>query len=161
MNIFLIAALANNRVIGKEGKIPWHLKEDLAHFKKLTSNSVVIMGRKTYESIGKPLSNRINLVMTRNAKEIKDLKVVPNSKVALEVASTYSKDIFIIGGENIYREFLPFSTKMFLTEVEIDINGDTFFPQWDKQDWTEVSREKKIDAENKIKFSFIEYKRVT
>ena len=110
MNIILIAALANNRVIGKEGKIPWNLKEDLARFKKLTSNSVVIMGRKTYESIGKPLSNRINLVMTRNAKEIKGLKVVPNSQVALEVASTYSKDIFIIGGENIYREFLPFST---------------------------------------------------
>ena len=161
MNIILIAALANNRVIGKEGKIPWNLKEDLARFKKLTSNSVVIMGRKTYESIGKPLSKRINLVMTRNAKEIKGLKVVPNSQVALEVASTYSKDIFIIGGENIYREFLPFSTKMFLTEVEIDINGDTFFPQWDKQDWIEVSREQKIDPEHKIKFSFIEYKRVT
>ena len=95
MNIILIAAIANKRVIGKKGKIPWYLKEDLRHFKKLTSGSAVIMGRKTYESIGKPLPNRINIVLTRNPKNFSNIKEVTSTQEALKVALKTNKDIYI------------------------------------------------------------------
>ena len=161
MNIALVAAVAKNRVIGRQGKIPWHIKDDLLHFKNLTTESAVIMGRKTYESIGKPLPNRTNIVMTRRPGRLKDIREVYSKNQALAVALEFSKDIYIIGGENIYREFLPLAKKMFLTEIALEVSGDTHFPEWAKKEWIEVSRINKEDQSQDIKYSFVEYKRLS
>tara|TARA_B100000029_G_scaffold483487_1_gene534692 strand:+ start:662 stop:1147 length:486 start_codon:yes stop_codon:yes gene_type:complete len=160
MNIILIAAIANNGVIGKEGKIPWYLKEDLQHFKNLTTGSIVIMGRKTYESIGKPLPNRNNIVLTRNPKNIKNIIEVTDTQEALNTALKINKDIYVIGGEFIYREFLPMAVKMYLTEIDLDVKGgDVFFPYWSKKEWEEISRFSKKDIDQNISYSFVEYER--
>ena len=159
MKISLIAAFAKERVIGKEGKIPWALKEDLKHFRNKTEGCSVVMGRKTYESIGRPLSNRLNIVMTRTPKKIKGVTEVINKELAIEIASTFSKEIFIIGGERIYEEFLPLASKMYLTEINIEVDGDTFFPIWNLNDWKELSRKDCKDLNQNIEYSFLEYVR--
>ena len=159
MKISLIAAFAEEGVIGKDGKIPWTLKEDLKHFRNQTEGCSVVMGRKTYESIGRPLPNRLNIVMTRNPKRQEGIKEVSNTKDALKVASSYSDEIFIIGGEKIYEEFLPLATKMYLTKIDIKVNGDTFFPSWNKNEWKELSKQDKKDVDQGIEYWFLEYER--
>ena len=159
MKISLIAAFAEEGVIGKDGKIPWTLKEDLRHFRKKTEGCSVVMGRKTYESIGRPLPKRLNIVMTKNPKMLKGVKEVSSRKEALEIASTYSNEVFIIGGEKIYEEFLPLATKMYLTKIDIKTKGDAFFPKWNVNDWEELSRQDKQDRNQNIKYCFLEYKR--
>ena len=159
MKISLIAAFAEEGVIGKDGEIPWTLKEDLKHFRSKTEGCSVVMGRKTYESIGRPLPNRLNIVMTKNPKMLKGVKEVSNRKEALEIASTYSNEVFIIGGEKIYEEFLPIATKMYLTKIDIKTKGDAFFPKWNVNDWEELSRQDKEDQNQNIKYCFLEYKR--
>jgi len=159
LKISLIAAFAEEGVIGKDGKIPWTLKEDLKHFRKKTEGCSVVMGRKTYESIGRPLPNRLNIVMTNNPKMLKGVKEVSNRKEALEIASTYSNEVFIIGGEKIYEEFLPMATNMYLTKIDIKTKGDAFFPKWNVNDWEELSRQDKEDQNQNIKYCFLEYKR--
>ena len=159
MKISLIAAFAEERVIGKNGKIPWTLKEDLKHFRNKTEGCSVVMGRKTYESIGGPLPNRLNIVMTRNPKKLEGVKEVTNKEEALEIASSYSDEVFVIGGEKIYEEFLPMATKMYLTKIDIKVKGDSFFPKWSLNDWKELSRNDKKDLDQNIKYCFLEYKR--
>ena len=159
MKISLIAAFAEEGVIGKDGKIPWTLKEDLKHFRNKTEGCSVVMGRKTYESIGRPLPNRLNIVMTRNPKRQEGIKEVSNTKDALKVASSYSDEIFIIGGEKIYEEFLPLATKMYLTKIDIKVKGDTFFPSWNKNEWKELSKQDKKDVDQGIEYWFLEYER--
>ncbi len=159
MKISLIAAFAEEGVIGKDGKIPWTLKEDLKHFRNKTEGCSVVMGRKTYESIGRPLPNRLNIVMTKNPKMLEGVKEVSNRKEALEIASTYSNEVFIIGGEKIYEEFLPMATKMYLTKIDIKTKGDAFFPKWNVNDREELSRQDKQDRNQNIKYCFLEYKR--
>ena len=160
MEIILIAAVSKDRVIGKQGGIPWKIKEDLSFFKEKTLNSPIIMGRATYNSIGRPLPNRLNIVMTRSAKNTEGVTEVTSVKKAIETASK-SKDsskVYVIGGVNIYKEFLPIANKMIITEVELNIeDGDTFFPEWDIDEWKEQSRDQR--EENGIKFSFVEYTR--
>ena len=159
MKISLIAAFAEEGVIGKDGKIPWTLKEDLKHFRNKTEGCSVVMGRKTYESIGRPLPNRLYIVMTKNPKMLEGVKEVSSRKEALEIASTYSNEVFIIGGEKIYEEFLPMATKMYLTKIDIKTKGDAFFPKWNVNDWEELSRQDKEDLNQNIKYCFLEYKR--
>ena len=159
MKISLIAAFAKERVIGKDGKIPWAIKEDLEYFRYKTEGCSVVMGRKTYESIGRPLSNRLNIVMTRTPKKIKGVTEVINKKRAIEIASTFSEEIFIIGGEGSYEEFLPLASKMYLTEINIEVEGDTFFPNWNLNDWKELSRKDCKDLNQNIEYSFLEYVR--
>jgi len=159
LKISLIAAFAEERVIGKGGKIPWTLKEDLKYFRNKTDGCSVVMGRKTYESIGKPLPNRLNIVMTRNPKNLEGVEEVTNREEALEIASSYSDEVFIIGGEKIYEEFLPLSTKMYLTKIDIKVSGDTFFPNWNPNDWKEISKQHKKDLDQDIEYCFLEYKK--
>ena len=160
MEIILIAAVSKDKVIGRQGGIPWKKKEDLNFFKEKTLNSPIIMGRATYNSIGRPLSNRLNIVMTKSTKNTEGVTEVTSVKEAIETASK-SKDsskVYVIGGENIYKEFLPIAHRMIITEVELDIEGgDTFFPEWSIGEWQEQSRDQR--EENGIKFSFVEYKR--
>jgi len=160
MEIILIAAVSKDRVIGKQGRIPWKIKEDLSFFKEKTLNSPIIMGRSTYNSIGRPLPNRLNIVMTRSAKKTEGVTEVTSVKEAVETASKNknSSKVYVIGGENIYKEFLPIAHRMIITEVELYVEGgDTFFPEWSINEWQEQNRDQK--EENGIKFSFVEYTR--
>ena len=158
MEIFLIAAVDKNLAIGKDGKIPWHIKEDLQYFLKNTLNTSMIMGRSTFDSIGKPLPNRQNIVMTKSPANREGVIEVSDVVSAIKEAKKSSNKISIIGGESIYRKFLPLANKLLITEIDITVEGaDTFFPAWQKQKWTEKSRTNSM--ENGIEYSFVEYLR--
>ena len=158
MEIILIAAVDKNLAIGKDGKIPWEVKEDLKFFRENTEDSAIIMGRATFDSIGRPLPKRKNIVMTRTFKGREGVIEVNSSKDALEQAKSYSEKIHIIGGEYIYKEFLPLATKLLITEIDIEVvSPDAFFPEWDINQWKEISR--KQSSENGLNFSFVEYQR--
>ena len=149
---------SKNLAIGKDGKIPWEVKEDLKFFRENTEDSAIIMGRATFDSIGRPLPKRKNIVMTRTFKGREGVIEVNSSKDALEQAKSYSEKINIIGGEYIYKEFLPLATKLLITEIDIEvISPDAFFPEWDINQWKEISR--KQSSENGLNFSFVEYQR--
>tara|TARA_X000000368_G_scaffold92931_1_gene71042 strand:- start:866 stop:1345 length:480 start_codon:yes stop_codon:yes gene_type:complete len=156
MEIVLIAAVDINLAIGKEGKIPWDIKEDLKFFRQNTENTAIIMGRATYDSIGRPLPNRKNIVMTRSIQGRDGVVEVSSSQEAINEARSYSEKVNIIGGEYIYKEFLPLATKLLITEIELEVDSaDAFFPKWDFKIWKEISRQK--SSENGINFSFVEY----
>jgi len=156
MEIVLIAAVDINLAIGKEGKIPWDIKEDLKFFRQNTENTAIVMGRATYDSIGKPLPNRKNIVMTRSIQGRDGVVEVSSSQEAINEARSYSEKVNIIGGEYIYKEFLPLATKLLITEIELEVDSaDAFFPKWDLKIWKEISRQK--SSENGINFSFVEY----
>ena len=158
MDITLIAAVDNNLAIGKDGKIPWDIKEDLKFFREKTIDSAIIMGRATFESIGRPLPNRKNIVMTRSPANRQGVYEVTSKEEALDEAILFSKEINIIGGEYIYKEFLPLATKLLITRVALEVDSpDAYFPEWRKEDWIEVSS--KESEENGIKFKFLEYVR--
>ena len=160
MEIILIAAVLKDKVIGKQGGIPWKIKEDLSFFKEKTLNSPIIMGRATYNSIGRPLPNRLNIVMTRSVKNTEGVTEVTSADKAIEAASINrdSSRVYIIGGQNIYKEFLPIAHRMIITEVDLYIkDGDTFFPEWNISEWKEQSRDQR--EENGTRFSFVEYTR--
>src|SRR5574342_17806 len=145
--INIIAAMAKNRVIGKNNKLPWHIADDLKNFKKLTSGSVVIMGRKTFESIGKPLPNRVNIVISSSMPETEGVIVCHDIPAALEKARSYNKEIFIIGGATIYQQTIPWADRMYLSYVKGDYDGDAFFPQYDESQWRVERREDFPDFE--------------
>jgi len=158
MEIILIAAVDKNLAIGKDGKIPWEVKEDLKFFRENTEDSAIIMGRATFDSIGRPLPKRKNIVMTRTFKGREGVIEVNSSKDALEQAKSYSEKINIIGGEYIYKEFLPLATKLLITEIDIEvISPDAFFPEWALNQWKEISR--KQSSEKGLNFSLVEYQR--
>ena len=156
MEIILIAAADINLAIGKDDKIPWNIKEDLKFFKKKTENTAIIMGRATYDSIGRPLPNRKNIVMTRSVEGREGVVEVNSSEEAIREARSYSERVNIIGGEYIYKEFLPVATKLLITEIKLEVDSaDTYFPAWDKNIWKEISRQ--TGSENGVNFSFVEY----
>ena len=158
MEIFLIAAVDKNLAIGKNGKIPWHIKEDLQFFQKNTLNTAMIMGRSTFDSIGKPLPNRKNIVMTNSPTNREGVIEVCDIESAIKEAKKDSTKISIIGGQSIYKEFMPLANKLLITEIDIVVErADTFFPAWDKKEWTEQSRINSM--ENGIEYSFVEYLR--
>lgn len=143
--VSIIVAKSENGVIGRDGKLPWYIPEDLKRFKKLTTGKTVIMGRKTYESLpkeSKPLPDRINIVISKNKNfSAKDCIVVDSLEKAIK-KSDNNKEIFIIGGGEIYKESLKYSDKIYVTEVEGNFEGDTFFPTLDSK-WKEVNKEEK------------------
>ena len=138
-NLHLIAAVARNRVIGYNGQIPWNIPEDLQHFKELTMGHTVIMGRRTFASIGRPLPGRENIIVTSTLYEIPGCIIVRSLAEALELASR--EIIFIIGGQQLYKEALPLAEYLDLTFVDAEPEGDTFFPEVNWNDYEEVSRE--------------------
>ena len=133
MSISIIVAMTNNRVIGKDNEMPWHLSDDLKNFKKLTLGKTVIMGRLTYDSIGKPLPNRKNIVLSRSLKD-KKVDVLSNVEEALEVTSA-EEEVFIIGGQDIYSQTIKKATKLYITMIDCEIKGDKFFPNIDLSEW--------------------------
>lgn len=138
--IIIIAAVSENHVIGINNTIPWDLPEDLKRFKKLTSNHTVIMGRKTYESIGRPLPNRHNIVLS-NTLKTNEVKVSKNLKEALDSVPYTETKVFIIGGEKVYEEALNIADTMYLTVVPGMWKGDAYFPEFDEEDWTPTNVE--------------------
>jgi dihydrofolate reductase len=134
--ISLIAAIAENGVIGKDNKLPWHLPADLRFFKKTTLGYPIIMGRKNFESIGKVLPGRVNIVLTRNAHfaESENLKIAHSLKESFEIAQkTNSNECFVIGGAEVYKESLPFCQKLYITRVHGIFDGNTFMPKFEKE----------------------------
>ncbi len=152
--IIIIAAISENNVIGKDGKIPWHIKEDLQRFKRLTLNHPVIMGRKTYESLPiKPLKDRINIVLTRDKSFNPPDVIVKNSlQDAIEYCKDYDK-VFIIGGQSLFEEGLKFADTLELTRVDGNYDGDAFFPEINFDEWILKNRETKDG------YSFLTYTR--
>jgi len=141
MEIFLIAAVDKNLAIGKGGKIPWHIKEDLQYFQKNTLITAMIMGGSTFDSIGKPLPDRQNIVMTKSPANREGVIEVSDAVSAIKEAKKTSNKVSIIGGESVYKEFLPLADKLLITEINIIVEGaDTFFPKWEKKQWIENSR---------------------
>jgi len=138
----LIVAVSQNGVIGKDGDLPWHIPEDLKHFRKNTVGHSIIMGRKTWDSIGRPLPKRKSIVVTRQeGLVIEGAEVVHSLGEALDAARDHDSEPRVIGGATLYREAFPFATRLILTEVQREVDGDTFFPEWDPSEWHEVSRE--------------------
>ena len=139
--ISIIAALTSERVIGKDNKLPWHISDDLRNFKSLTSGNTVVMGRKTFESIGRPLPNRNNVVVSSTLQPSEGIFVCRSLEDAIETSKNFGKEIFIIGGSNIYAQSLEFADRMYLSYVKKNYEGDTFFPEFDESDWRVVERQ--------------------
>ena len=154
--ISLIAALANNRAIGKDNQLPWHLPADLKHFKQLTLNKPIIMGRKTFDSIGRPLPKRRNIIVTRQASLTIEGCEVFNSIDAALAATTDEAETMIIGGANIYEQTLAHADRLYLTLVDTDLDGDAFFPEWAETEWHVTDKSEHHQDENHIfNYTFI------
>lgn len=159
--ISIIVAVAENGVIGKDNQLLWRLSDDLKQFKALTSGHAIIMGRKTFDSIGKPLPNRTNIVITRQSKVSDDTAVLVADSIerAIEMAKKLkgNDEIFIIGGGNIYEQSLAITDKVYLTEVKTTIDGDTYFPALSEDEWEEISRKPyQKNEKNEYDFDVVE-----
>ncbi|MCX7086000.1 MAG: dihydrofolate reductase [Methylococcales bacterium] len=154
MKISLIVAMATNRAIGLDNKMPWHLSADLKKFKAITMGSPIVMGRKTYESIGRPLPGRSNIIISRNLDyQQTDCLVFNDIKTAIAASSKESEEIFIIGGAELYKATLPLADNLYLTLINQEFTGDTFFPEIDFKAWSEASRED-ISDDPSVNFSY-------
>jgi len=162
LNLSMIAAVANNNVIGKDNKLLWKLSEDLKRFKSLTTDHIIIMGQKTYESIGKPLPNRINIVISDDydfkldlpddtyPDDTTEVYVVHSIEHALDTAEYYNDndlEVFVIGGGSIYKQMMKYCQRLYITQIYKDFEGDTFFPEIDDKDWELVWNDKKTGSE--------------
>ncbi len=167
--ISIIAAISEKtRALGYKNTLLWHLPEDLKRFKKITTGNPIIMGRKTFDSIGKALPNRLNIVVTKNTEwKEKDVVKAPSLKEALDLGRAYIRDraqtpenqkneIFIIGGGEIYAQALPYADKLYLTLVRSDLKGDVFFPEWNQILSKEIFREAHTDPKTGVEYTWIE-----
>ncbi|MBD2716325.1 dihydrofolate reductase [Microvirga sp. STR05] len=156
-----VVAIAENNVIGNDNQLLWHLPDDLKHFKRLTQGHPVVMGRRTYESIGRPLPNRTNIVVTRQADwQAPGCEVAYSVPDALEQAARLDEEVFVIGGAEIYRQALPAADVIYLTEVHHTFEGDVVFPELNNTEWREESRERhEPDEKHAYAFSFMTLRR--
>ena len=158
--IAIIAAVARNGVIGSGNRLPWYLPEDLKRFRRLTLGHAVIMGRRTFESIGEPLAGRSNIVVTRSADWIRPGCRAAHSLEAALAAVREPQDALVIGGAEIYALALPIARRLYMTEIERDFEGDAFFPEFDRSRWCEVSRERQASGGPEgFDYAFVEYER--
>lgn len=164
--VAMIVAMAKNRVIGVEGKLPWYLPEDLTFFKRITQAKPLVMGRKTYASIGKPLPNRLNIVVTRNTEFAHEgIRVCHDLPAALALADQHAtieaaEEIMVMGGGEIYRQALPCAQRLYITEVDTDVEGDATFPDFEPQEWQEVQRVAGQPAAGQPNYDFVVYERI-
>ncbi len=162
MKISLIAAMDNNRVIGADNALPWHLPADLKHFKTLTMGKPILMGRKTYKSIGRPLPGRDNIVLTRQADFVASGCLVAHSidQACAHAAKLGAKELMVIGGAQLYAAMLPLADRLYLTLVDTAINGDAFFPEINHNEWTEADhQEQAADEKNAYNVTFLTLER--
>jgi dihydrofolate reductase len=163
MKLAMIVAMASNRVIGHNQQIPWHLSADLKRFKQLTMGCPIIMGRKTYESIGRPLIGRTTVIISRNSYYQQANCLVFNSiNEALNFYETTQQTIFVIGGFALYESALAFADTLYLTQIHKTFEGDTFFPACDMNKWREIARED-INDDNSVNFnySFLQFEKIS
>jgi dihydrofolate reductase len=160
VSITLVAAVADNGVIGDGGTIPWHIPADFAHFRQLTTGHVLVMGRATYESIGRPLPGRTTVVLTRDRgwdPGHTGVLVAHDLDAALEVAGDVAEEVFVAGGAGVYAAAMPHADAQVLTEVHLSPSGDTHYPEFDRAEWHEVSRKQHLDAE--VPFEIVRWER--
>ncbi|MBZ5486426.1 dihydrofolate reductase [Halomonas aquamarina] len=163
--VAMIVAMSKNRIIGVEGNLPWHLPEDLKFFKRMTQAKPLVMGRKTYTSIGKPLPNRLNIVITRDktfahdgvrvCHELADALALADQQATIDAA----EEIMVMGGGEIYRQALPYAQRLYITEVDVEVEGDTSFPEIASGEWREVQRVAGTPAEGQPAYDFVIYER--
>ncbi len=153
--ISIIVAKSKNGAIGKEGRLPWHLSEDLKRFKSITMGKPIIMGRTTYDSIGKPLPGRENIILTRQSNFFEEGVTITHSVDQALKYTRMSEEVMIIGGGEIYKEFITKANKLYITHVDLHIDGDAFFPKIDYSDWQLMSREDfPVNKDRDIGFCF-------
>jgi dihydrofolate reductase len=159
--ITLIAAMGRNREIGLDGRMPWHLPAELQHFKRTTMDKAILMGRKTWQAIGRPLPGRQNIVITRNPEfEAVGADVCTSLSAAVDISS--SGEIMVIGGGQLYALALPFAQRMVLTMIDIQPDADTWFPEWQKRDWQLTDEcHFPADVKNGLAYRVLELQRIT
>ncbi|TKD71512.1 dihydrofolate reductase [Pseudalkalibacillus hwajinpoensis] len=158
--ISFLLAMDEQNLIGKNNDLPWHIPADLAYFKKMTTGKPIVMGRKTFESIGKALPGRENYLITRKDLEYEGVTVLHSIEEFFELTRNQEKEWFVIGGAEIYRQVLPHADRLYITEIHESFEGDTYFPTFSKEEWKETSREKHSkDDRNKYDFDFVIYDR--
>lgn len=159
--IALIWAMDENRVIGKDNKLPWHLPEDLKFFKRVTMGHPIAMGRKTHDSIGRLLPGRENIVITRQLDYVcEGCTVLHSVQELVDYATEKKEEVFVIGGAEIFREILPAADRLYWTQIHDTFDGDTFFPELDLDEWELISKEKGIkDDKNPYEYEFLIYQR--
>lgn len=163
MSIKLICAVSKNNVIGNNNKLPWSISEDLKRFRELTSENIIVMGRKTYDSIGRPLPKRENLVLSKNKKlKIENAKVFNTPQEILDFyhKREEEKDLFIIGGNYIYELFIEYCDYLLITFVDKEYKGDAYFPKIDWTEWELTNEEKKSDDQENLTYYFRDYKKI-
>lgn len=156
--INVIAAMARNRVIGLNNALPWHLPDDLRHFKGLTMGHHIIMGRKTYESIGRPLPGRTTVIVTRDRHYKVDGCLTADSIPMALRLSGEDEDVFFVGGAEMYAQVLPLAQRLFLTEIQEEFEGDAWFPDFDPTPWKELVRQVHVSPEG-LNYHFVTYER--
>jgi len=160
MRISIIAAMAANRAIGLENRLPWNLPDDLKRFKALTMNHHIVMGRKTYDSIGKPLPGRNTVIVTRNVDYAVPGCIAVNSIDAALTVSYGDEEVFFVGGADLYRQALDIANRIYLTEIQRVFDGDAFFPEFDPNQWSETSRERhRTEGDNGFEYHYVIYDR--
>jgi len=161
MIISIIVAIGNNRVIGIKNALPWKLPADMEHFRQLTAQKPLIMGQKTFESIGKALPGRTNIVLTLDKNfQAADCLIAHSIEEALQIAKEKGEEVMICGGVSVYKQFLPLADRMYLTLIDGDFEGDAFFPEFDWNDWDEIERiENQPDKNNPYKYTFLTLER--
>ncbi|MBQ3204033.1 MAG: dihydrofolate reductase [Alistipes sp.] len=158
--VSIIVAIAANGVIGDKNSLLWHIKEDMRFFRQKTTSHPVIMGRKTYDSLGRPLPNRTNVVISRTLNHIEGCRVVHSLEEAIALFPS-EEEIFIIGGAQIYAQALDVADRMYITRIEHSYEGDTSFPEWNRAQWRLVEKESMLCGENfRYPFSFETYVRI-
>jgi dihydrofolate reductase len=158
--ITIVVAIAQNHAIGKNNQLLWNLPKDLKHFKDITTGHTVIMGRKTYDSVGKPLPKRRNIIITRQDIAIEGCEVVPSIEDALALCAD-EEEVFIVGGAEIYRQSMHLTNRIYLTIVKKDFEADSFFPPIDDKEWKTIEKEDfEPDEKNPLPFSFITLERM-
>jgi dihydrofolate reductase len=158
--ISMIVAMAENRAIGKDNDLPWHLPADLKHFKALTMGKPMIMGRKTFDSIGRPLPGRRTIVVTRNMQWYTEgVDAADSLEGAIQMAEM-AEEIMIVGGAQIYAQAMVHADRLYVTEVALKIDGDAYFPQIDASEWSETARQSFPAEDGKPAYAFVTYERV-
>ena len=163
MSIKLICAVSKNNVIGNNNKLPWSISEDLKRFRELTNENIIVMGRKTYDSIGRPLPKRENLVLSKNKKlKIENAKVFNTPQEILDFyhKREEEKDLFIIGGNYIYELFIEYCDYLLITFVDKEYTGDAYFPKIDWAEWELTNEERKSDDQENLTYYFRDYKKI-
>ncbi len=158
--ISLIAAMANNRAIGINNRLPWHLPADLQHFKRLTLGKPIVMGRKTWESLPGLLPERPHIVVTRDRDYRAEGAIVVHDIESVLVAAGDAPELMVVGGAQFYEQMLPLAERLYLTEVDVEAEGDAFFPEFDQSEWQVTLREAhEADEKNRLKYTFLSYQR--